>query len=87
MHNTRRHKTKSLMTGKRETDSIDSIPPNSHISNQRAALFGFAEYDVVIKMIIKGRSPSIRHTSRTHRVNLDWSGDRINLDPGITSHM
>ena len=32
-------------------------------------------------MIIKGRSPIIRHVSRTHRVALDWLFDRIDLDP------
>ena len=37
----------------------------------------------VIKMIIKGRSPTMRHVSRTHRVALDWLFDRINLDPKI----
>ena len=36
----------------------------------------------MIKMIIKGRSPTIRHVSRTHRVALDWF-DRINRDPKI----
>ena len=36
-----------------------------------------------IKMIMKGRSPTIRHVSRTHRVALDWLFDRINLDPKI----
>ena len=34
-------------------------------------------------MIIKGRSPTMRHVSRTHRVALDWLFDRINLDPNI----
>ena len=37
----------------------------------------------VIKMIIKGRCPTMRHVSRTHRVALDWLFDRINLDPKI----
>ena len=37
----------------------------------------------MIKMIIKGRSPTMRHVSRTHRVALDWLFDRINLDPKI----
>ena len=37
----------------------------------------------VIKMIIKGRSRTMRHVSRTHRVALDWLFDRINLDPKI----
>ena len=31
-------------------------------------------------MIIKGRSPTMRHVSRTHRVARDWLFDRINLD-------
>ena len=40
----------------------------------------FEDNDAVIKMIIKGRSPTMRHVSRTHRVALDWLFDRINLD-------
>ena len=34
-------------------------------------------------MIIKGRSPTMRHVFRTHRVALDWLFDRINLDSKI----
>ena len=34
-------------------------------------------------MIFKGRSPTMRHVSRTHRVALDWLFDRIDLDPKI----
>ena len=34
-------------------------------------------------MIIKGRSPTMRHVSRTHRVVLDWLFDLINLGPKI----
>ena len=34
-------------------------------------------------MIIKDRSPTMRHVSRTHRVALDWLFDRINLDPKV----
>ena len=34
-------------------------------------------------MIIKGRSPTMRHVSRIHRVALDWLFDRINLDTTI----
>ena len=43
----------------------------------------FEDTEAVIKMIIKGRSPTKRHVSRTHRVALDWLFDRINLDPKI----
>ena len=37
----------------------------------------------MIKMILKGRSPTMRHVSRTHRVSLDWLFDRIKLDSKI----
>ena len=46
-------------------------------------LYIFEENEAVIKMIIKGRSPTMRHVSPTHRVALDWIFDRINLDPKI----
>ena len=39
--------------------------------------------EAVIKMITKGRSPTMRHVSQTHRVALDWLIDRINLDSKI----
>ena len=34
-------------------------------------------------MIMKGRSPTMRHVSRTHRVALHWLFDQINLEPKI----
>ena len=43
----------------------------------------FEYNDAVIKMIIKGRSPAMRHVVRTHRVDLDWLFERIRDDPGI----
>ena len=43
----------------------------------------FEDDEAVIKMIFKERSPTLRHVSRTHRAALDWSFDRINLDPKI----
>ena len=43
----------------------------------------FEDNEAVIKMIFKGRSPTMRHVSRTHRVALDWLFDRMNLDPKI----
>ena len=36
-----------------------------------------------LRMIIKGRSTTMRHVSRTHRVAIDSVFDRINLDPKI----
>ena len=43
----------------------------------------YEDNDAVNKMIIKGRSPSMRHISRTHRVNLECLFDQINLYLGI----
>ena len=51
----------------------------SNSSRQEALLYVFADNEAVIKMIIKGRSPTMRHVSRTHRVALDWLFDRISL--------
>ena len=54
-----------------------------HSSRKEALLYIFEDNEAVIKMIIKGRSPIMRHVSRTHRVALDWLFDRINLHPKI----
>ena len=62
---------------------IDSVPSNVQSSRQEALLYVFEDNEAVIKMIIKGRSPTMRHVSRTHRVALDWLFDRINLGPKI----
>ena len=62
---------------------IDSVPSNVQSARQEALLYVFEDNEAVIKMIMKGRSPAMRHVSRTHRVVLDWLFDRINLDPKI----
>ena len=62
---------------------IDSVPSNVQSARQEALLYVFEDNEAVIKMIIKGRSPTMRHVSRTHRVALDWLFDRINLDTKI----
>ena len=62
---------------------IDSVPSNTQSASREALLYVFEDNEAVIKMIMKGRSPTMRHFSRTHRVALDWLFDRINLDPKI----
>ena len=62
---------------------IDAVPSNVQSARQEALLYVFEDNEAVIKMIIKGRSPTMRHVSRTHRVSLDWLFDRINLDSKI----
>ena len=64
-------------------EDIDFVPSNIQSARQEALLYVFEDSEAVIKMIIKGRSPTMRHVSRTHRVALDWLFDRINLDSKI----
>ena len=60
-------------------NNIDCVPSHVQFSHQEALLYVFEDNKAVIKMITKGRSPTMRHVSRTHRVALDWLFDRINL--------
>ena len=62
---------------------IDSVPSHIQSARQEALLYVFEDNEALIKMMMKGRSPTMRHVSRTHRVALDWWFDRINLDPKI----
>ena len=64
-------------------DNVDFISSNVNSSRQEALLYVFEDNEAVMKMNMKGRSPTMRHVSRTHRVALDWLFDRINLDTKI----
>ena len=64
-------------------EDIDSVPSNVQSARQEALLYVFEDNEAVIRMIIKGRIPAMRHVSRTHRVALDWLLDRINLHSKI----
>ena len=64
-------------------NDIDCVPSNVQSSHQEALLYVFEDNEAVIQTIIKGRSLTMRHVSRTHRVTLDWLFDRLNLDPKI----
>ena len=57
--------------------SIDLVASSGTDSGPNAMLYVFEDNEAVIKMIINGRSPTMRHVSRTHRVALDWLFDRI----------
>ena len=52
------------------------MPQNVAPSDNGVHLFVFADNEAVIKMI-KGKSPDMRHVSRTHRGDVDWSCDRV----------
>ena len=62
---------------------IDAVPSNVQSARQEASLYMFEHNEAVIKMVVKGRSPTMRPVSRTHRVALDWLFDRIYLDSKI----
>ena len=63
--------------------SIDDTPILLPTGTSRAKLFVMEDNEACIKMCVKGRSPAMRHVSRTHRVNLDWLYERVMYDPGV----
>ena len=60
-----------------DLDNVDFVPSNVKSSHQEALLYVFEDNETVIKMSTKGRSPTMRHVSRTHRVALDWLIDQF----------
>ena len=68
------HQSRSDLT------NIDHVPSSGTHSGSNAMLYVFEDSEAVIKTIRQGRSPTMRHMSRTHRVALDGLFDRINLD-------
>ena len=63
-----------------ELFNVDHVTAPVKSSHFGALLYICEDDEAVIKMIIRGRSPTVRHVSRTHRVALDWLFDRINLE-------
>ena len=66
-----------------DLNNVDFVSSNAHSSRKEAMLYIFEDIEAMIKMIVKRRSPTMRHVSRTHRVALDWLFDQINLDSKI----
>ena len=64
------HKRKQSRRVINDLDNVDFLSSNVNSSGQEALLYVFEDSEAVIKMIMKGRSPTMRH--RTHRVALDW---------------
>ena len=75
--------TSQTSNAKNLMNIVDFISSNVHSSRQDALLYVFEDSEAVIKMIIKGRSPTMTHVSKTNRVVLDWLFDRINFHPKI----
>ena len=73
------HKSKTSQTTE---ETIDHVPPKAQESTNRVFLF-LEEKEAVIKMIIKGSSPHMRHVSRLHGVDLDWLMQYANTTPRV----
>ena len=59
---------------------MDHVPPDIPNSSHPIQLHIFEDSAAVIQMINIGRSPNPGHVTRTHRVDLDWQFERLNLD-------
>ena len=75
--------TREKIHGKIYLDNVYFVSSNANSSRKAAMLHIFEDNEAVIKMIVKGRSPTMKHVSRTRRVALEWLFDSINLDPKI----
>ena len=62
---------------------VDYVTSNAKLSRFDAFLYLSEDNAAVIQMIINGRSPTMRHLSRTRRVPRDPLFDSVNLDPQI----
>ena len=72
-----------ISQGHLELPNVGFVSSKANSSHRGAMLCIFEDNEAVIKMIIKDRSLTMRHNSRTLRVALEWLFDRINLDPKI----
>ena len=64
-------------------ESIHHVTPKISNSLHSTQLYLSEDNAAVIQMINKGRSLHLRHVTRTHRVDLDWLFERMNLDHSI----
>ena len=64
--------------------NIDYIPNSVPALDRTAKLIVFGDNEAVLKMCVKGRVPTLRHVTRTHRVDLDWIIERLKTDSGIS---
>ena len=61
----------------------NTLPQTQNVLTLGTMLYTYEDNESVIQMLIKGRSPAMRHVSRTHRVALAWLFDGIKLEPKI----
>ena len=66
------HKRKQSQRVINDLDKVDFIPSNVQSSHQEALLYVFEDNDAVIKMIIKGRSPTLSETCFQNPQSCSW---------------
>ena len=62
------HKRKQSERVINDLDNVDFISSSVKSSHQESLLYVFEDNEAVIKMIIKGRSPTMRHVSRYQQI-------------------
>ena len=70
-NSSRNHKSKPKQKGNRDVEQLSHVyhvATNAHSSQVESQLYIFEDNEAVTEMIIDGRSPTMRHISRTHRV-------------------
>ena len=85
-HCSRNHKSKNKHKRNRHVDQLSHVttyPQTRTLLKVSLSCANLKRTEAVTKMTNKGRNPTMRHVSRTHRVAQDWLFDRINLDPKI----
>ena len=65
-------------------ERVDYVPPTMPELDNIGELIIFEDNEACIRIVVKGRSPSLRHINRTHRVDLDWVFERVKNDPGVS---
>ena len=63
-----------------QLSKVDHVTPTAKSCQRQSQLLVFEDNEAVMKIIIKGRSPTMRHVSGTHRVALAWLFDTMNDD-------
>ena len=66
-----RTKLNSFTLEESSLKEIDHVDTNAKLSHHSTLLYTSEDNEAEIKMIITGRSSTMRHGSRTHRVALD----------------
>ena len=80
-------KIKQVLNQNVDLSNIDQVPSNAHLSEKESQLYISEDNEAMIKMIVKGRSPTMRHVS-THRVACShFSNSHSFLSAGKQSEM